>query len=70
LNLSWIHFRVGSIGRLYSHEQTPRAKKFLQRLATLLESFRSSRTLRVIPVMSTTKTWYWESEPSSRGLVA
>ena len=52
-NFSVIQSRVGSIGRVYIHEITPRAKKFLDRSASRGFTSRSAQACLVRLVIGT-----------------
>ncbi len=61
---------VPSVGRLYSHDMSPRANMFFDRSASRFETSNSFRASTVSEVSGTRCTRYSSSEPSSSGSAA
>src|SRR5262245_47277332 len=69
-NFDSIQSSVGSTGRVYIHEISPRAKKFFDRSASRGFTPRSLHASSVRAVIGTCTTWYEDSDPLSSGLAS
>ena len=69
-NFSRISAIVVSVGRAYSHDISPSAKKFFERSASRLVTPLSLTASSVIDVSGIECTWYSASEPSSSGFAS
>src|SRR6476469_5909162 len=69
-NFDSIHSTVGSTGRVYIHEMSPRAKKFFERSASRGLTPSSLHASSVRLVIGTCTTWYDARDPLSSGLAS